>query len=302
MKRMLPSAALGAVLLCRAQSPAPLAFEVASARVANREPPSRPFPAAGQITGGPETPDPTRITYTWVLVRRLLMDAFGVPLDQISGSDWVMGQDARFDIVANVPAGATKEQANEMLLNLLKERFHLAYHREKKDFDLYTLTVAKGEPKLKDAVIPDGPPPEAPKPGTIATRAPLDRDGFPQLPAGRGNAQGVTNNGVSRFTFRMSTPQSLLSMLQFNLGPSRTVDKTGLTGKYDFTLEFSAAGLPGPMGRGGLNAAPGADDTSDSAPSLFTALEKQLGLKLEKSKTQLDVVVVDHMDKTPTEN
>jgi uncharacterized protein (TIGR03435 family) len=302
MKKLPLAAAVVICNLIQAQAPAPLAFEVASIRVANREPPSRPFPAGGDIKGGPGTEDPTRISYTWVLVRRLLMTAFGLPLDQISGSDWVMGQDARFDIVANVPGGATKDQANEMLLNLLKERFHLTFHREKKDFDLYTLTVAKGGPKLKDAVIPDGPPPEAPQPGTIATRAPLDRDGFPQLPAGRGNAQGVTNNGVSRFTFRMSTPQSLLSMLQFNLGPSRTVDKTGLTGKYDFTLEFSAAGLPGPMGRGGLNAAPGADDTSDSAPNLFTALEKQLGLKLEKGETQLEVVVVDHMDKTPTEN
>jgi uncharacterized protein (TIGR03435 family) len=56
------------------------------------------------------------------------------------------------------------------------------------------------------------------------------------------------------------------------------------------------------MGRGGLNAAPGVDDAGHPAPNLFTALEKQLGLKLEKSKTQLDVVVVDHMDKTPTEN
>ncbi len=101
-----------------------------------------------------------------------------------------------------------------MLLNLLKERFHLAYHREKtRTFDLYTLTVAKGGPKLKDAEIPDGPPPPAPVPGTPVQRATLDRDGFPQLPAGRGSAQGATNNGVSRFSFRMSTPQSLLTAI-----------------------------------------------------------------------------------------
>lgn len=298
----LPFAVLAAAALCQAQ---PLSFEVASIRVADAKPPRTPMLAAGEIAGGPGTADPTRMAYTWVLVRRLLTDAFNLPLDQISGSDWVMGQDARFDIVATVPAGATKEQANAMLLNLLKERFHLTFHAEKKDFDMYTLVVARGGPKLKDAAPADGPLPGPPQPGTRAPRPVLDRDGFPTLPAGRTNFQGVGNNGVMRMTFRMSTPQSLLSTLQFMLGNSRTTDKTGLTGKYDFTLEYSQAGLPGPGGRGGGLAAapPGADaDVSDPAPDLFSAVEKQLGLKLEKSKTQLDVIVIDHMDKTPTEN
>src|SRR5262249_44718473 len=149
-----------------------------------------------------------------------------------------------------VPAGATKEQANEMLLNLLKERFHLTYHNEKKNFDLYALIVAKGGPKLKDAAAADHPLPEAPQPGTIATPAPLDRDGFPQVHAGRPGFQGRTQNGVTRLTFRMETTQQLLNTVQFQLSPCRTLDKTSLMGHYDFTLEFSNAGLPGPMGRG----------------------------------------------------
>jgi uncharacterized protein (TIGR03435 family) len=309
--KTLPVAAIGTLLLCgffdlsQAQSTAPLAFEVASVKVADQRPPRSPMPAAGEITGGPGTSDPTRINYKWILVRRLLMTAFAVPLDQLSGSEWVMGQDARFDIVANVPPGTTKEQTNEMLFNLLKERFHLTFHREKRDFDMYALVVAKGGPKLKEAAPADGPPPSPPEPGTPARRAALDRDGFPQLPPGRSSAQGVTNNGVSRFTFRMSTPQTLLGMLSLSLGRARTEDKTGLSGQYDFTLEFSQAGLPGPMGRGSLTAAPpgaGGEIASDPAPNLFSAIEKQLGLKLEKSKTQLDVVVIDHFDKTPTEN
>ena len=275
----------------------PLSFEVASVRAAGTKPPYTPIPAAGVITGGPGTSDPTRMTFTWIQVRRLLMEAFKVPIDQISGNDWVMGQDARFDITANVPAGVTKDQANEMLLNLLTERFHLKYHREKKDFDMWTLTVAKGGPKLKDAEVPNGPAPEPPQPGTRAVAAPLDRDGFPQLPAGRPNAQGRGANGVMYFTFRMSTAQSLLNMLQFQLG-GRSIDKTGLTSQYDFTLEFSQAGLPGIMGRGGV----GPDVATDPAPDLFSALEKQLGLRLEKTKTPLEVIVVDHMDKEPTEN
>ena len=298
--RPLFSAALLATATCVAQSPDTLTFEVASVRVADSQPPSRPYPAAGQIAGGPGTQDPARMSFTWVLMRRLLMSAFDVPMDQISGPDWVIGQDARFDVVATVPMGATKEQANEMLLNLLKERFHLTYHRDKKEFDMYTLTVAKGGSKLKDAAPADGPLPPPPQIGQRMQPAPRDRDGFPQLPAGRQAAQGANNNGVSRMTFRMATPQMLLGMLQFQLGSSRSVDKTGLAGKYDFTLEFSTAGLPGLGGRGGLTANPA--DTTDPAPDLFSALEKQLGLKLEKSKTQLDVFVVDHMDRQPTEN
>jgi len=81
----------------------------------------------------------------------------------------------------------------------------------------------------------------------------------------------------------MSTPATLLGILGLSLGSSRTVDHTGLGGKYDFQIEFSQLGLPGIGGRGGLTAAPGADDNTDPAPDLFSALEKQLGLKLENS-------------------
>ena len=274
---------------------APLSFEVASVRAANKEPPYKPMPAIGVITGGPGTSDPERIRYTWVPLFRLVLEAFKVGTDQLSGKDFGDLSD-RFNVIANVPPGATKEQANEMLLNLLTGRFHLKYHREKRDFDSYALVVAKGGPKLKDAEIPDGRPPEGPKPGT-RPQVVLDREGFPQLPAGRPYAQGKTQNGVERLTFRMATPQLLFSMLQIPMGGARLVDKTGLAGQYDFTLEFSHAGLPGPLGR-----VPGPDVVTDPAPDLFTALEKQLGLKLEKSKVPLDVIVIDHMDKEPTEN
>jgi uncharacterized protein (TIGR03435 family) len=263
------------------------------------------MPVEGEITGGPGTSDPTRINYKWILVRRLLMTAFGVPLDQISGSDWVMGPNARFEIVANVTPGATKDQTKEMLLNLLKERFHLTFHREKKDFDMYALVVGKGGPKLKEAASADGTLPPRPESGTLAPTPVLDRDGFPQLPAGRTGAQGITRNGVTRITARMETAEGLARMLRGSLrGGVRTEDHTGLTGKYDFRLEFSKES-PGPMGRSGLAVAPpgaAADVASDAAPDLFSALEKQLGLKLEKSKIQLDVVVIDHFDRKPTEN
>src|ERR1700691_4250810 len=96
-----------AVSFCQAQRP--LTFEVASIHPAGPDPPQFPFPAAGKINGGPGTADPTRITYTWVPMRLLLVDAFGVPPDQISASDWIFDQYFRFNISANVPEGATKE-------------------------------------------------------------------------------------------------------------------------------------------------------------------------------------------------
>src|SRR5579862_2255869 len=107
----------------------------------------------------------------------------------LSGSDWGIARDARFDIVANVPEGAAKDQAREMLLNLLKELLHLTYHTEKKDFDMYTLVVAKGGSKLKDAAPANGPAPELP--GAV----PRDRDEFPILPPGRTTYRGASNNG-----------------------------------------------------------------------------------------------------------
>lgn len=84
--------------LSEAQTAPPLRFEVASVRAAGLKVPYSGIAAAGEVRGGPGTSDPTRMTFTWVLVRKLLMNAFALPLDQISGSDWVMGQEARFDI------------------------------------------------------------------------------------------------------------------------------------------------------------------------------------------------------------
>ncbi len=284
-------------------TPAPaLNFEVASIRAAGQKPPYTPIPAAGVINGGPGTTDPTRMTYTWVLVRRLLMEAFKMPLDQLSGNDWVMGQDARFDITANVPAPATKEQANEMLLNLLTERFHLKYHREKKDFDMWTLTVAKG------GAEDSGPlkcqagrrPKTAP---SRVTRAGGGATGSRRISSTAGRTTQRAREGrherrdVLPGVSGCRLPQSLLGMLQFPARRDAPIDKTGLTGQYDFTLEFAQTGLPGIMGRGGA----GPDAASDPAPD-FILNAQQLGLKLEKSKVPLDVIVIDHMDKEPTEN
>jgi uncharacterized protein (TIGR03435 family) len=102
-------------------------------------------------------------------------------------------------------------------------------------------------------------------------------------------------------TFRMSSPAARMSSpadlaVALGRGVIPMVDETGLTGKYDFKLEFSSESLISLIAPGHCR------EATDAAPEIFTALERQLGLKLEKRKAQLDVVVIDHLDRQPTEN
>jgi uncharacterized protein (TIGR03435 family) len=303
-----------AVLLCPAfgQTPgAQLSFEVASVRVS----PPASGPAMNQIAmkGGPGTEDPERITYARIPIRTILLNALGVEADQLTGPSWIsdmnIATSQKYDIQANVPPGTTKEQAKIMMLNLLKERLGLTYHRETKEFTVYELTVAKSGPKLKPAEQGNGEPPRG-QPG--GRGMPRDRDGFPELPAGRPGSAGINNNGRLLMSGRMQTAQDIAGMLGRQMGSWHAVDKTGLTGQYDFKIEFSTVGLPGlagllgrpmPPGRGGADTAglPGSD-ASDPAPDIFTAVEKQLGLKLAQGKAPLEVIVIDHIEKIPTEN
>ena len=123
-------------LLAQAAS-AQLVFEVASVRPSGPPPPNGlSQPPLGTISGGPGTSDPGRITYSRVPIRLILLPAFGLQADQIKGPDWVLDDNfyssSRFDLVAKVPPGTTKEQANAMMQNLLKERFKLAFHMGKR--------------------------------------------------------------------------------------------------------------------------------------------------------------------------
>jgi uncharacterized protein (TIGR03435 family) len=283
---------IAAFALCRlqAQPPSEPRFEVASVRVANQQPPRRPIELSGEIKGGPGTEDPERITYQWVSMNVILQTVFGLSDDQILNQpDWAY--QTRFDIVAKAPPGTTKDQANQMMQNLLKQRFNLSYHFVKKTYAEFNLVVAKdglaknglakNGPKLKEAALPDGPPPPRPDLGVPAPTPSLDRDRYPILPAGYPNFIGFATDGVSYTTFRSTTLADLVRLLRLNVG-ARVVDQTGLTGKYDFKLEYAASG--------------------DPAPDLFAALEKQLGLKLEKTTLPLDALVIDHLDQKPSDN
>jgi uncharacterized protein (TIGR03435 family) len=289
-------------------------FESASVRVAKAA--ARGSGGGGsRMTGGPGTEDPEHLRYTQVPMMEILPRAFQMQLDQIEGPDWVTDGDAtqRFDITANIRPGATKEQVEVMLQNLLKEQFHLTYHLETKDIDVYDLVPARAGAKLQDAEIPA----ESPSLPNGPLAATPGEDGFPKLAPGwpmvvglarnggqffmRVNAPGafvlvnpravmtMANWGLVRFSFRMVTVEQLMGALQTINELPHVVDRTGLTGTYDVKIGFSQGGGVKTNG-----------EASEPAPDIFTALEKQLGLRLQKAKAELDVMVIDHIDPTPT--
>ena len=274
-------------------------FEVASVKPSG--PPPQGPRIEGRLLGGPGTSDPVRITDSRVTLQRLIREAYGVAFDQIQGPGWIAEE--KYDIIAKVPPGATKDDLKVMLQNLLKERFKLAFHRITKDFPVYELTIAKGGAKLKENTDPNLQPS---RPGD--PMMPLDRDGFPLPPPGKSASAGRMVNGVNHTTTRGMPLSVLISQLGTQLGtitgpntyaPGRIVDKTGLTGKYDFHLEYTGGG-----GRIGEALSPTSSDASDPSggPSFIEAIEKQLGLKLTKSTATFDVLVIDHAEKMPTEN
>jgi uncharacterized protein (TIGR03435 family) len=264
-----------------AQSPgaasAPVAFEVASIK------PSGPQSKRGS-DGGPGSKDPTRYSFGLATLLDLISIAYNVNSFQISSAAPLERQ--RFDLVARVPEGATKQQFRAMLQSLLAERFELKAHLESREFNAYEMIVAKTGLKLKEAVPGEtASPPEAPpSTGDI---------GWPQLPpnVSRIVAQNSLSGGYNLVRLKAQMePLSVLANFPLTLDNVPVVDKTGLTGKYSFTLEYTTE-IPG-----------GNPDAPPAAPSVFTALQQQLGLQLVPKKRPFGVVVVESFHKLPTEN
>ena len=170
-----------------------------------------------------------------------------------------------------------------MFQNLLVERFKLAYHFETKDSVVYDLVVAKGGPKLKEvAPETDGVEPASPKDGKPAMGA----NGCPIQHPRRGTNSLVRFGRVGCYTFSAVSMVDLVYFVTARVG-GPVVDLTNLKGRYDFSLRFSE----------------GDEATDDaSAPTLLTALQQQLGLRLEKKKGTAQMFVVDRVEKTPSEN
>jgi len=271
----------------RAQS---LTYDAASVKVQDPD-----APKIFQMSGGPGSNDPGRLRAN-LNMSSLLSAAFGLGVDQIKGPAWLRDFAAMpyYEIVATMPTDTTKAQSELMLQNLLIERFHLVFHYDTMNAPGYDLVVAdRGGPKLKEVTA---------DPATGS-------DGFPVLPGTRmlGWRSGTTHQRVKYQEWPMSTFVANLGFLIGKaLGKSlddgflqaHVVNKTGLTGKYTFILEYDCA-VCAPLTARTANAA---NDTG-AYPELFAALQKQLGLRLEKTAdVPVRVVVVDSVDKIPAAN
>ena len=264
-------------------------FEVATIR------PSAQGPQDG-VTAGVRIDD-AQVHCVALTLKDYVGIAYRVKLYQISGPDWIGSE--RFDIAATFPAGAPTTEFPEMMQRLLEERFQIKVHREKKDFPVYVLEVAKGGLKAQES---------APDPNAEDAKAPLTI-------AGSGSAQGISVNlgrgssysfANNKFEAKRVPPATLAAVLE-RFVDRPIVDMTDLKGTYDFSLPVTEEDYRVMLIRAGVNAGvslpPQALRLLDggSTPSLFDALQK-VGLKLDARRAPLDVVVVDDARKTPTEN
>jgi uncharacterized protein (TIGR03435 family) len=284
MLRYFPILSMSLGIVC-AQS-----FEVASIKPAAPMQPGRIMVGS---RGGPGTGEPGQITFTNSSIADLIQSAYDVKSFQVTGPGWL--QTERFDVIAKVPAGATKAESRIMLQHLLADRFKLVLHRSTKESSIYALVVAKGGPKLTESAKPADAE-AANEPGHV----------------GGGMTMMIAPGGRMRMVAQGTTIAKLVDALAMQLDRP-VVDMTGLAGTYDLTLEFApdpsimqakmaAMGMPPPPpppDGAGPAAAP-----SESGPlaTIFTALPEQLGLRLEARKGPVELLVVDSAEKTPADN
>lgn len=241
-----------------------------------------------------------RLVATGVNVRFLLEMAYDVKDSQVvDAPSWFDSE--RYDIdakadeataaaLSKAPRDQGMDTMRQMVQQLLADRFKLQVAHEKKELPVYVLVVAKGGPKFHESTSK---PPERPADGTPPPPGPGARP-----------RQGIMMNGRGELTVAYGDISMFVNVLSHIVGRV-VVDKTGLTGKYDFSLKWTPdegqGGIIGPPGAGpgpGGAAPPPADA---SGPSIFTALQEQLGLKLDSQKAPTDVLVIQHVER-PSEN
>ena len=309
------------------------AFEVATIKPS---PPMDVAKIAAALQAGGKMPiganvEFLRAEYRYLDLRSLISFAWAVKPYQITGPDWMAT--TRFDIVAKMPEGSKKEDAPQMLQTLLVERFKLTTHRASSEHPVLALVVGKGGPKLKAS---------AGSPVAIDDSAPLKpgeskMDGFDgpvrvRLDMTTGSSvidmglQGKMSYRLNPATqsfhidFSMTTMTGFANMITQlfeqlgGTGGRQVVDMTGIKGNYDASIDLSlmeviamaraaGANIPvgAPGGAGGRGDVPVAPDPGGGGTSLTDAVQS-MGLKLESRKATVDQLIVDHIEKTPTEN
>lgn len=282
-----PTANLPNVAESLHMAPAPTEFEVAEIKPTN---PDFRGMNLQLLPGG-------RVNIAGVPLKFLIEQAWDLTDDTLAGAPKWMETD-RYDIVAKADTRGPQMDIDDlwpMLRALLAERFKLATHTEERPATAYTLTALK--PKMKKA-------------------DPASRTKYKEGPAADGKDPRDKNPTLSRLVTCQNMTMAQFSEKLKSIAPgyihTPVLDATGLEGGYDFTLSFSPVGLTqmgGGGGRGGaepgprpLADAPAAASDPNGAVTLFDAIEKQLGLKLQAQKRPVTVLVIDRAEQKPTEN
>jgi len=281
------------------------AFEVATIK------PAAPF---DPIKFGPRV-NLSRASFTYMSVHDLVWSAYQIMSSQVSGPSSIDSE--HYDIQATIPEGASRQDVPLMLQDLLKNRFKLQLHIEKKEAQAYALVVGKQGSKLKPS------PSDSPKPDTDAPLKPGESyvgDGehkFKQVKNQNGstttdlgkNGSMTTGFDRERGTIHWGqskiTMEELAKMLPHWLGADGgryvVVDETGIKGNYQIDVDYPIPGFRRPnipmAGGNGSEMIPSDPENGDALTRSLDAM----GLKLEKRKAQIDVYVIDHVEK-PSEN
>jgi uncharacterized protein (TIGR03435 family) len=309
------------------QEPAKMAFEVASIRPSGLDVTKMAERiAAGRMPRIGKQVTEARAEYNFMSLGDLIVDAYQVKLFEISGPEW-LNKD-RFDIIAKMPAGARKDDARAMLQSLLEDRFKLVVHREVKKVPVLALVVGKGGAKLSEVRADiTTEEPEAPlKPGEVRMnsgdgpiRMATNEDGSATVNMGK---KGVVRYAIVKANMSIHLEASMIAMAgladiltQFSkMGgeDGRTVvDMTGLKGYYQVALDIPfadlskmarAAGATVPVGSPNETGGGPAEAVSDpSGPSILQSV-RRLGLNVERRKASVEQLIIDHIERSPTEN
>jgi uncharacterized protein (TIGR03435 family) len=244
--------------------------------------PASPDQGGTMSRGGPGTRTPGTWMCRNVTIKNVVMIAYDTWIEgELVGPGWT--DELRFDIDAKLPSGAPKDSLRPMLREMLADRFGLKVHTQPKEVQGYELVIAKGGPKFREAAPESSI--ERPQPGRDGFyRATLDTNGFPAPIPGVPGFWSVDNHARSQW-FRV-TLSRVAGDLRTHAGKP-IEDATGLKGLYDVSLYWLTDTRPG---------------AEPSGPTLFEALPQQLGLRLQSKKVTIESIVVDHIERVPTEN
>jgi len=276
-----------------AQAPPPrVEFEVASIR------PSDPILSAADASKIGLHIDGAQVNLGKLSLNDYLGMAYKVKLYQISGPEWMASE--RFDINAKLSAGSKGDQIPQMLQALLTDRFGMTFHWEMKDFPVYALVVGKSGLKMKESPAEPADSPGERKSFDVTTS--VSQTG---TTINYGNGMYITF-GNNAFEGK-KVPGSAIAEMLARFVDRPVVDMTELNANYDFKLEFAPEDFIAMMMRAavaaGIALPPEALKLIDASngDSLFTAMET-LGLKLERRKAPIEVLVIDHIEKSPSDN